>query len=250
MKAIALKNFSFWYEEKKILNKVSVEINHGEFVGIVGRVGSGKTTLLYSMCGLIPLEIQGKTEGKSIIFGKSVNKWNSKELMKKIAIVFQDPESQLFSLTVKEEIAFALKNFGYENIEKRIAGALKKVGLETCIDEDPSKLSSGEKKLITIACALARDAEVYIFDEPISNLDYSTQKIVYNIIRELNSKGKTIIVVEHNTEYLAELATKIIVMRNGRAIEIGGKWILGKGYEEIKPCGIKPEMEIENLKGG
>jgi len=222
---IHLKNVSFTYNlhmpfETEVLKSINLAINKGEFVGIIGHTGCGKTTLLQIFNGLLE-----PTEGKVLIDGIDIHKEKKKlkEIRKNIGLTFQYPENQLFEETIFKEVAFGPKNLGIkdDSLEKKVKKALDMVEMNYSIykERSPFSLSGGEMRRVAIASTLAIDPEVIILDEPTASLDPQSRNSILKLIRELHHRyHKTIILVSHNMEVVAELAQRILVMEKGRII--------------------------------
>jgi energy-coupling factor transport system ATP-binding protein len=221
------------------LDGINLTIEDGDFIGVVGPTGSGKTTFLYCLNGLIPNSIKGKFFGEVWVDGVLTTKCKVSDLAKKVGIVFQDPDWQLFSLTVKDEVAFGLKNLKMDRVEERVKEALKTVGLEGFEDIEPYRLSQGQKQMLCIACIIAMQPKTILLDEPTSNLDYKNTKNIYSLLRRLNKEGKTIVVVEHDTDLLAEYANKILVIADGKIVKNGLKEEVFSDHELLEKLGIK-----------
>lgn len=220
--AVELEKVSFSYsaegKEKKILDNASLKVERGDFAAIMGNTGSGKTTLLLTLNGIIPKLIHGKLEGKVTVGGLDVSEKSVQEMSMHVAFVFQDPNDQIFSLTVLEEVSFALKLRGMTEPQVRLQArkALKEVGLSGFEDEDPTTLSQGQKQKLAIATALAMDTPVIVLDEPVASLDYESANQVYAILSGLNRGGKTIIVSEHDSEFVFKRASKVFFLEDGK----------------------------------
>lgn len=218
MSYIEIKNVSFSYEEeqqenKTVLDNVSLSIEKGEFVAILGRNGSGKSTLakLLNMI-LVP------SKGQIFIDGINITEDESDELMlkvrKKIGMVFQNPDNQIFATIVEEDVAFGPENLGIESseIRRRVDEALATVDMSAYARHAPHKLSGGQKQRVAIAGVLAMDPECIIFDESTSMLDPHGRSEICSVMQKLNKEhGKTIIHITHNMDE-AELADRIIVL--------------------------------------
>jgi len=218
---IEAKDVCFSYPGKPVLKGINLEIGKKDFVGITGSTGSGKTTMACCFNGLIPHAVRGDFSGTVKVCGLDTKQHKVAELAKTVGMVFQDPDWQLFTLSVREEIAFGLKNLRMGNIEKRTRDALRMVGLEGYEETEPYRLSQGQKQKLCIASVLAMEPEVIILDEPVSQLDYRSMMNVYHILRRLNREGKTIIVIEHNTDLLAEFSGKTMLMDRGQIVRYG-----------------------------
>jgi energy-coupling factor transporter ATP-binding protein EcfA2 len=236
---IEAKNLSFSYPGKPVLRDISLQIERADFLGITGSTGSGKTTLAMCFNGLIPKSIKGRFSGKVSVMGADTRKSKISELARRVGFVFQDPDWQLFSLTVKDEVSFGLDNLGMKGIEGRVRESLRMVGLSGYEETEPHKLSQGQKQQLCIASVLAMQPEIIILDEPTSQLDYKSCMNIYGILRKLNGSGKTVIVIEHNTDMLAEYASKALVIDDGRIARFGpARKVLGD-KKLLQRLGIK-----------
>ena len=239
--SIVIDSVSFQYESKKIiLDSIKLEIKKGDFVAILGKNGSGKTSLVSCINGLIPHAIPGKLTGNIFIDDKNTRDQSIGEISKKVGTVFQNPDLVIFNLTVEEEVAFGVNNLNLDNPEKRVRDALKTVGLIGFEKRDPQSLSGGQKQLLCIACVLAMGTDYIILDEPISNLDYSNAKLVYQILKSIHKKGKTIIVVEHDTDMVWENSTKTIIIEDHKIIMSGLTKQVLKNNQKLISLGIRP----------
>lgn len=242
--SILIDSVSFHYDSKdKILDSINFEIKENDFVAILGKNGSGKTSLTYCINGLIPHAIPGKLSGDIYIDGKNTKKITIGEISKKIGTVFQDPDLVIFNLTVYEEVSFGVYNLKLDYPEERVTNALKSVGLKGFEKRDPQSLSGGQKQLLCIACVLAMGTDYIILDEPISNLDYLNANLVYQILRSIHQQGKTIIVVEHDTDMVWKNSTKTIILDNHKIIKSGPTKQILKNNQELISLGIRPILK-------
>ena len=202
----------------RALDRVSLRIDRGETVGIVGENGAGKTTLVKHVTGLLK-----PTGGKVLVDGVETSSTSTARLSRKVGVAFQNPDHQLFSESVKEEMAFALRNFGFapDLVEQRVSWGLELFGLEEYRESSPLVLSGGEKKRLTLACILAWDPEVVILDEPTVGQDSIQKERLAGTIRMLGSTGKTVIVVSHDIEFLWPIQPRVVVMKSGRVVGDG-----------------------------
>jgi energy-coupling factor transport system ATP-binding protein len=202
----------------KALDGVSLTVERGEMVGVVGENGAGKTTLVRHVNGLLkPLT------GLVTVDGTNTREVSTAALARKVGIAFQNPDHQLFSDSVEREVSFALRNFGFEEslIDQRVASSLAFFGLSAYRNSSPLTLSGGEKKRLTLASILAWDPEVVILDEPTVGQDAVQKEKLAGITRELHSSGKTVIIVSHDVEFLWTLQPRIVVMKQGRIVADG-----------------------------
>lgn len=197
------------------IDHVSIEIKRGEYISIAGSNGSGKSTLARCLNGLLL-----PNEGEILVDGMDTNDddliW---DIRKKIGMVFQNPDNQIVSSMVEDEVAFGPENIGIENPElrKRVDNALKSVGMYEYRNREAHKLSGGQKQRIAIAGAVAMRPDCIVFDEPTAMLDPKGRSQVMKVIRELNDQGITIILITHFMEEVAE-ADRVLVMKSGKLL--------------------------------
>lgn len=206
------------------LKGVSLTVKDGEFVAIMGQNGAGKTTLVKHFNGLLK-----PSSGSVRVNGVETKKASVASLARNVGFVFQNPDHQLFSETVDEEIAFALKNFGYEAdvIEKRITWAVNLLGLTQYRKTSPFMLSGGERKRVALASVLAWDPQILILDEPTIGQDHRQKENLRQFIMQMQTQGKTIVIVTHDVEFVAECNPRVVLMREGKILGDGaGKDIL------------------------
>lgn len=216
---IEIKELSFSYDSKPFIDNLDLKIDDGEMVGIIGNTGSGKSTFVRLIAGLIKSD-----NGKIIIDGDDITnkKFNKKILRRKLGIVFQFPEMQLFEQTVEKDIFFGLKQYKltYDEKYKRAKEALELLGLdfERIRDKSPLALSGGEKRKVAVAGILVCKPKYLIFDEPIAGLDCNSRESFMKLLLALKQNSTTIIIISHNTDYLAEYADRILVMDGGKIV--------------------------------
>lgn len=200
------------------LKDVSVTIKDGEFVAIMGQNGAGKTTLVKHFNGLLK-----PTKGQVLVNNVDVSKVSVATLSKNVGFVFQNPDHQLFSETVEEEISFALRNFGFEEItvENRVTWALNLLGLAQYRKTSPFMLSGGERKRVALASVLAWNPEILILDEPTIGQDYRQKEKLRQFVLQMRTQRKTVIIVTHDVEFVAECNPRILLMREGKIIADG-----------------------------
>ncbi|MFR1993379.1 MAG: ATP-binding cassette domain-containing protein [Eubacterium sp.] len=216
---IEIKELSFSYDSKPFIDNLDLKIDDGEMVGIIGNTGCEKSTFVRLIAGLIKSD-----SGKIIIDGDDITnkKFNKKILRRKLGIVFQFPEMQLFEQMIEKDIFFGLKQYKltYDEKYKRAKEALELLGLdfERIKDKSPLALSGGEKRKIAVAGILVCKPKYLIFDEPIAGLDCNSRDNFMKLLLALKQNGTTIIIISHNTDYLAEYADRILVMDGGKII--------------------------------
>lgn len=221
---IELKNVSFKYElqEEKTIKNLDLYVKQGEFVGIIGKNGSGKTTLCNIIRGIIPDFVQGEITGSISIDNKNINDIERGEMAELVGFVFQNPFSQISGIkkTVFEEIAYGLENLGVsrEEIRQRVTDVIKLLKIEDLQDKNPNELSGGQSQRVAIASIIVMNPKVLIFDEPTSQLDPLGTEEIFDILKLLKSQNKTIILVEHKIDLIAEYADRVVVMDDGEII--------------------------------
>lgn len=221
---VELKNVSFKYElqEEKTIKNMDLYVKQGEFVGIIGKNGSGKTTLCNIIRGIIPDFVQGEITGNIIIDNKDINDIERGEMAELVGFVFQNPFSQISGIkkTVFEEIAYGLENLGVprEEIRQRVTDVIKLLKIEDLQDKNPNELSGGQSQRVAIASIIVMNPKVLIFDEPTSQLDPLGTEEIFDILKLLKSQNKTIILVEHKIDLIAEYADRVVVMDDGEII--------------------------------
>ncbi|MGG7143923.1 energy-coupling factor transporter ATPase [Clostridium nigeriense] len=226
--------------EKVALNNVNIEINEGEFVALIGHTGSGKSTLIQHMNGLLK-----PTSGRIIVDGQDITKDGVKlsDIRKKVGLVFQYPEYQLFEETIEKDIEYGPRNLGLEQeeITERVKKAMKMVGLdyESYRNKSPFDLSGGQKRRVAIAGVIAMEPKVLILDEPTAGLDPKGRDDILDQIKNLHDEYKmTIILVSHSMEDVGKLAKRIIVMNNGEVALQGTPARVFKEVETLEKIGL------------
>lgn len=224
---IEARNVYFSYRSGfEALKDVSVTIEDGEFVAIMGQNGAGKTTLVKHFNGLLK-----PTKGQVLVNNVDVSRVSVATLSKNVGFVFQNPDHQLFSETVEEEISFALRNFGFEEstVENRVTWALNLLGLAQYRKTSPFMLSGGERKRVALASVLAWNPEILILDEPTIGQDYQQKEKLRQFVLQMRTQKKTVIIVTHDVEFVAECNPRVLLMREGKIIANGeAKKILTK----------------------
>ncbi len=223
MAIIETNNLTYTYPGGKnpSITDVSIKIEKGEFALITGPSGCGKTTLCRCFNGLIPHFYQGELKGKIAVAGIDVAEHPIYELAKHVGLVFQNPENQLFALSVEKDVAFGLENLGVprEEMRKKVDWALGLTGIYDLRERAPHELSGGQQQRVAIASVLAMQPEVMILDEPTSFLDPLSAKKIFEVIYELNRKlGITVVLVEHRLDLTAKYADSIIIMDEGKVV--------------------------------
>jgi energy-coupling factor transport system ATP-binding protein len=219
------------------LKGINLTIQNGEFVAIMGQNGAGKTTLVKHFNGLLK-----PTKGKVRVNGVDTKKVSVANLARSVGFVFQNPDHQLFSESVEEEIAFALRNFGFAEdvIERRVTWALNLLGLTEYRKTSPFMLSGGERKRVALASILAWNPEILILDEPTIGQDYQQKEKLRQFILQMRTQKKTIIIVTHDVEFVAECNPRVLLMLEGRIIADGEARKILTNTEMLTQASIVP----------
>jgi len=242
---IHVENVTFTYleGEEPAITSIDLKVKKGEILMITGPSGAGKTTVCRLLNGLIPQYFRGKLEGKVLINGIDTKKTTIGHLSQTVSLLFQDPASQLVCPTVMDEVAFGPENLGVDpaEIRQRVDENVKVVRLGGYEERNPHSLSGGEQQACALASIIAMKPEVYVLDEPTSNLDPIGSHQVLNLLVELTRREKkTMIVVEHKMEELLPLVDRLIVMDKGRIILEGEVRKLLENVELMEKLGLKP----------
>lgn len=218
-------NYKYPLEEKNTLQNINIEIKKGEFWAVIGKNGSGKTTLCNILRRFVPDFYKGELTGKITLEGKELKDYSQKEIVQKIGFVFQNPFTQISGVknTVFEEIAYGLENLGIERetIILEVEKILKLLEIEKLRDKNPYNLSGGQKQRVALASIIAMNPDILVIDEPTSQLDPKGTEDIFKIINLMANEGKTIILVEHKLELIAEYAENILVLDEGEIILSG-----------------------------
>lgn len=219
-----LKNVNYKYPltDEYALKDINFQFEEGKFYGLIGENGGGKTTLCNLIRGLIPHFYNGELEGSVKVFGTDIKEHNVEELAVKIGYVFQNPFNQMSGIksTVFEEVAMGLENLGVEKNEiiRKVEDVLELLGIGDLMTKNPNELSGGQRQRVAFASIIVMDNDMLVIDEPTSQLDPQGTENVFEIIRKLKQAGKTIVLVEHKIDLIAEYCDEIIVMEKGKIV--------------------------------
>ena len=243
MHAIEIDHLTYSYPgaAQPALRDITVNIEQGDFLAIVGNNGCGKSTFCKTLNGLIPQFISGAFEGRVLACGLDTRKSDVGALARKVGYVYQDFENQIIRPTVLDDASYACQNYAMPDYKERGMMALERCGLRGRESDFIWQLSGGQTHLLALAGALSLQPDVLILDEPIAQLDPAHADCIYAVLRRLNEEyGKTIIVIEHHTEYIADFCKHVILLKEGRV-----QWVLPAGealqrVEELQSCNIFP----------
>lgn len=224
MEAIVVDQLSYRYRAagRQILKNVSFKVSPGEIVALIGLSGCGKSTLCLCLGGIIPHYLGGRLTGRVIINGKDTKDYKVAQMALEVGLVFQDPDTQLFSPTVEDEIAFAPENLclPVEEIGYRVNKVLDTLGISSLRKTNPNHLSGGQKHLVAMGAVLALDPAILVLDEVMAQLDASGKENINNILHNLRRQGKTILIVEHDLATIS-IADRVLVLEEGLLIRDG-----------------------------
>jgi energy-coupling factor transporter ATPase len=253
--------YSYPGANKPSLREVNLTVEKGEFAILTGPSGCGKTTLCRCFNGLIPHFYGGELKGNLKVADLNVNERSTGEMAKHVGLVFQNPENQLFALSVEKDVAFGLENLGMarEQMRERVDWALKMTGIEDLRERAPHELSGGQQQRVAIASVLAMQPEIIVFDEPTSFLDPLGAQRIFEVISHLNKQlGITVILVEHRLDLAAKYASHVIIMDEGKIVLDGAPreifnseraWLLGVGIPKAVRLWRLLEEAGVSLKG-
>ena len=252
MSIIEIRNLTFTYPgaSEPTLKNASAEIEKGDFLAIVGNNGCGKSTLCKTLNGLIPHFIVGDMDGDVLIDGMNTKEQEIGTLARKVGYVYQDFENQIVCPTVLEDVSYACLNYAMPDYEEKGREALKVCGLSSKTGDYVWQLSGGQKHLLALAGTAALSPDILILDEPIAQLDPAHADGIYDVLKELNEKyGKTIIVIEHHTDYIVKYCRHVMLLKDGTV-----QWTLPakeamRRTEELQACNIFPPQVTQAAYG-
>lgn len=242
---ISFQNVTYSYQESgepKSLDSINLEVKDGECILLCGKSGCGKTTITRLLNGMIPNFYEGKLQGTVMVDGKNLFDLPMYEISKRVGSVFQNPRTQFYTVNTTSEIAFGCENLGMEpqEIAERVKQTAKDLQIEYLLNRNIFNFSGGEKQIIAFASIYAMSPQIYVLDEPSSNLDIQAIEKVRKILSLLKQQGKTVIIAEHRTYYLKDLIDRAIYMEDGKVV---GEYTMAElarlTYEERVNSGIR-----------
>lgn len=240
---LEIKKISFFYEQgKPALKDVSLSIDKGERIAVLGANGAGKSTFFLTING-----VRVPQEGKIFYRGEEIGKKNRRILAEHIGIVFQEADNQIIGSTVKSEVAFGPINQGLsiKKVEEQTIGAMREMGIEEWGDRPPHYLSGGEKKRVTIADILAMMPEIIVFDEPTASLDPVNVDMFEQVAMRLSKEGKTVLVSTHNVDFAYRFAERILVFAEGQLLADGNSNDIFSNQELLQKNHLKKPIILE-----
>ena len=250
MAKIELRNVTYKYPFTRdfALKDVTHTFESGKFYGIIGENGGGKSTLCNLIRGLIPHFYKGKLKGDVIVNGTDIREWDLGELSAQIGYVFENPFTQISGIksTVFEEVAMGLENLGIpkHDIIEKVTNVCKLLKIEDLIKNNPNELSGGQRQRVAFASIISMETEMLIIDEPTSQLDPEGTEDVFEIIKTLKHSDKTLILVEHKIDMIAEYCDEIIVMKEGSIVFSGPTHEILGNPQIMEYGAIMPQVAI------
>ena len=244
MTMIETKKLTYTYPNcvKPSISDVSIKMEKGDFVLITGPSGCGKTTLCRCFNGLIPHFYKGELTGEISVADMDTMKHSTYEMARHVGLVFQNPENQLFALSIEKDVAFGLENLGLprQEMQRRVEWALNLAGIHDLRDRSPHEVSGGQQQRVAIAAVLAMQPEIIVLDEPTSFLDPLSAENIFEVIHSLNKKlGITVVLVEHRLDLTVKYANHIIVMDQGKVCFDGApREVLSRDESRLLGIGI------------
>jgi len=254
MSLIELQHINYRYPltPELTIKDLSLKVEPGEVLGLIGSNGSGKTTVCNIMRGFIPAFYKGELEGKVIFEDEPLDTSNLGRLAQKIGYAFQNPFTQITGVkyTVYDEIGYGLENLSVprEEANEKVEQVIKLLNLEKIRNQNPYDLSGGQKQMVALASVIVLDPELIILDEPTSQLDPSSTLAVYNIVKNLKKQGKTIIIVDHKVDLLAQVCDEIAVIQDGQLVVKGETHHVFSDEKVVAAGGQIPEVSAFYLK--
>lgn len=263
MTVIEVNHLSFRYPQtdRDAIHELNFEVKKGEFLCVVGASGAGKSTLCHALVGLIPHYFLGRLSGEVNLIDRSLNQSTLAEISQQIGLVFQDPYNQLSYTTgtVEEELAYGLENRGISRNEmrQRIHDVASKIALEDILTRSPLSLSGGQVQRVAFGCALILNPSVLVLDECTSQLDPEGTQAIFQIIKQLNDEGVTVIMVDNNMERVAEYADRVLLLNDGHQVILGSAQevfsrpnLLKFGVESPEYLSLTQALVNQNLLDG
>ncbi|OGP63129.1 MAG: hypothetical protein A2170_16270 [Deltaproteobacteria bacterium RBG_13_53_10] len=241
-------NYLYPTHHIEALRKITLSIHEGEFIAFLGQNGSGKTTLAKHFNGLLK-----PTHGRMLLKGRPTHQYSHREIARLVGYVFQNPDHQIFSKTVYEEVGFGLKMLGEtpKTIEDRVSEVLEVVGLQGHEKNIPFAMTKGERQRLAVASVLAVRPQVVVLDEPTTGLDIRQQRDLMEMLRRLNQKGHTIVIITHSMEVAAEYANRVVVLKEGAILRDGPTRDVFSEEDQLREASLRPPplVQLSNWLG-
>ena len=246
MNVIKTTGLEYSYPDRtKALSGIDFETKQGEKIAVLGPNGSGKTTLFYHFNGLVE-----PTKGEIKVFGESISNSNIDEIRRRVGLVFQNPDTQLFAHTVYEDIAFGPRNIGLpaDDVKTKVSQVLHRFDIENLAGKNPANLSGGQKKRVSIAGVVAMEPDVLVLDEPTANMDARGVTDTIEILDELNHEGKTIIISTHDSDLAASWADRVYILNKGQVFRSGTPGHIFADEKLLSEAGLKHPVLMQTFR--
>ena len=245
MPVISLREVSFKYlgGKRQVLDGISLDIQEGEFLLVLGGDGSGKSTLCKTLNGLIPHETKGEFSGEVLLRGRSMKPMHTREIVRSVGLSLQDPDVQLFTDSVEEEVAFGPENLGMPvgEIGEKVSRALRMTGLSSLMDKSPSALSGGQKQRLAIAAVLSMSPEVIVLDEPLSMLDPRGRAEFLQVLGILRKEaGMAVVMTSQEAEEVLPHCDRVVILNKGSLVGVGTPAEMMRSPQVLESLGIEP----------
>ncbi|MEA2069973.1 MAG: ATP-binding cassette domain-containing protein [Asgard group archaeon] len=243
---IEFKNVYFSYQKGiEVLHDISLKINSGEFVAIIGKNGAGKSTLAKHVNGLLR-----PTKGAVFLNDKDIAKKPLSALAKEVGLAFQNPDHQLFAESVEKELAFGPLNLGFsdEECQKKVRELANFFDIEHLLPRSPFSLSGGEKRLVSIASVLTMGQKILILDEPTFGQDQKQKNLLGQLLQELNDKGLTIVIISHDLDFVLSYSTRVVILQDGEIIADGKPLKILQEKSFLQEAGLRKPFVLEIIE--
>lgn len=227
MAIVDLKDVTYKYPltDSPVLQDITMQVNEGEFVAIIGSNGAGKSTLCYTIAGFVPHFFKGELAGSVQVAGIELQKSSLSEWVTNVGLAFQNPFNQISGAkyTVFEEVAFGLENTGVprEEMQERVQKALALTGISDLAERSPYSLSGGQQQRVALTSILVMEPKVLVLDEPTSQMDPIGTREVFGVVRTMAERGMTVVMAEHKVEWIAAFADRVVALHEGRVLMDG-----------------------------
>lgn len=228
---LEIKNLNYSYPDgKKALKDINIKIDDNETIGIVGANGAGKSTLIKTIVGIFLTD-----QGEIIVDGEKVTKKTLNSIRKKVGVVFQNPDDQLFMNKVYDDIAFGPRNYNFteEEVKEKVERVMKNLDIEKLSERSPNNLSGGEKRKVAIATVLSMEPSIILFDEPTSFLDAKGKRMLIETLKNINT---TKIIATHDLDMVKDICERVIVLKEGKIMADGNPKEIFSDIDFMEKC--------------
>lgn len=242
---VQIEDLVFAYGDRQVLNRVSLSIHRGEFVALVGENGAGKTTLAKHLNGTLK-----PSSGQVVVCGVDTRTSSIGQLAAHVGYCYQNPDNQIFSATIQEEIEFGARNLGRRphDLSAHVKEILEIVGLNKPLDSYPFSLSKGERQKLAVASILAMEPDVMVIDEPTTGLDWRGSIAMMDLMRRLNDRGHTLVMITHDMRLVADYARRVVVMAHGRIVADSEPRTVFASPQALRDAHLQPPQVVRFMQ--